>query len=153
EAIIVGFALGSVLFIHRMSTTTAIESHRPFVAEDEADYANGREPYDENLHSDPNVVVYRISGAFFFGAAAAIGAALERTAVAHKALIIDFAAVPFLDSTAAHTIESLARRAARRGVRVILTSTSHEIRRELFVHGIKPPLVAYKSSITKAVAG
>src|SRR3546814_3676214 len=71
EAIIVGFALGSVLFIHRMSKTTAIETHVPFVAEDRADGAgNGRTPYDGAAATDPTVVVYRISGAFFFGAAA-----------------------------------------------------------------------------------
>ena len=29
EAIVVGFALGSVLFIHRMSQTTALETHVP----------------------------------------------------------------------------------------------------------------------------
>src|SRR5690606_14742575 len=71
EAIVVGFLLGSVLFIHRMSKTTAIETHAPFVVEDMADDAGGgRTPYDGVTATDPNVVVYRISGAFFFGAAA-----------------------------------------------------------------------------------
>ena len=37
EAIVVGFALGSVLFIHRMSQTTALETHVPLVAEDVPD--------------------------------------------------------------------------------------------------------------------
>ena len=35
EAIVVGFALGSVLFIHRMSQTTALETHVPLVAEED----------------------------------------------------------------------------------------------------------------------
>ncbi|HBV00676.1 SulP family inorganic anion transporter, partial [Thalassospira lucentensis] len=35
EAIVVGFALGAVLFIQRMSKTTAIASHTPFVTEDQ----------------------------------------------------------------------------------------------------------------------
>ena len=49
EAIIVGFGLGSVIFIHRMSKTTAIETSAPFVAEDKADRANGdRTPYDKS---------------------------------------------------------------------------------------------------------
>ncbi|NQW12008.1 MAG: SulP family inorganic anion transporter [Alphaproteobacteria bacterium] len=145
EAIVVGFALGSVLFIHRMSHTT-------FVAEDKADDANGgRTPYDETIAADPSVVVYRISGAFFFGAAATIGSVLDRIADTHRALIIDFAAVPFLDSTAARMLESLAHKAARRGVTVMITGTSHEVRRELFVHGLKPPLVGYHVSIDKAV--
>ncbi|MCA1300518.1 SulP family inorganic anion transporter [Stappia indica] len=152
EAIIVGFALGSVLFIHRMSKTTAIDTHTPFVAEDRADDANGeRQPYDEADAADPNVVVYRISGVFFFGAAASIGAVLDRISDTHRALVIDFAAVPFVDSTAAHTIEGLVRKATRRGVRVVLTGTSHDLRKDLFAHGIKPPLVRYEETIARAL--
>jgi SulP family sulfate permease len=58
EAIVVGFALGSVLFIHRMSKATAIESHLPFVAEDRPDRQHGeRAPYDEDAGANPEVVV------------------------------------------------------------------------------------------------
>ncbi|WP_434623319.1 SulP family inorganic anion transporter [Azospirillum sp. B2RO_4] len=147
EAIVIGFALGSVLFIHRMSKVTAIESHTPFVAEDRPDGADGaRKPYDEAA-ADPDVVIYRISGVFFFGAAASIGSVLDRIADTHRVLIVDFSAVPFLDSTAANTIESLAHKAARRGVKVILTGTSHALRQDLFSHGLKPPLVAYERTI------
>ena len=154
EAIVVGFALGSILFIHRMSQTTAIAAHLPFA--EEADRADGRlgerRPYDESLAVDPNVVVYRITGAFFFGAAAAVGAVLDRISASYRALIIDLTAVPFLDATAANTLEGLARKAAKRRVRVVLTGTSHEVRKELFVHGVKPPLVRYERSIDRALA-
>ena len=150
EAIVVGFALGSVMFIHRMSQVTAIELG-PLVREDKADDANGgRTPYDEAAASDPNVVVYRISGAFFFGAAASIGSVLDRIPDTHHALIIDFAAVPFLDSTAANTIESLAKKASRRNIRVILTATSADVRKHLSAHGLKPPLVSYEGTIREA---
>ena len=153
EAIVVGFALGSVLFIHRMSKTTAVESHRPFVAEDKADDANGgRKPYDEDDASDPDVVVYRIVGAFFFGAAASIGSVLERISDTHKALIIDLAAVPFLDSTAANTIDGLAKKAQRQGVAVILTGVSASVRRDLTNHEITPPLVTFETTIDAALA-
>jgi sulfate permease, SulP family len=153
EAIIVGFALGSVLFIHRMSQTTAIETHTPFVPEDKPDDADGsRTPYDKAAASDPEVVVYRISGAFFFGAAASIGSVLDRIADTHRALIIDFSAVPFVDSTAANTIEGLAHKAARHGVKVYLSGTSPGVRRELFVHGLKPPYVHYEYSIASAIS-
>lgn len=153
EAIVVGFALGSVLFIHRMSKTTAVESHRPFVAEDKADDANGgRKPYDEDDASDPDVVVYRIVGAFFFGAAASIGSVLERISDTHKALIIDLAAVPFLDSTAANTIDGLAKKAQRQGVVVILTGVSDSVRRDLTNHEITPPLVTFETTIDAALA-
>ncbi|MCW2306260.1 SulP family inorganic anion transporter [Rhodobium gokarnense] len=148
EAIVVGFALGSVLFIHRMSKTTAIETDTPFVAEDEADPVGGR---GGAAPSDPEVVVFRISGAFFFGAAASIGSVLDRIADTHRVLIVDFAAVPFLDSTAAETIRGMAEKAERRHVRVIITGTDHGLRRVLFAHGVKPPLVAYERAIADAL--
>ena len=153
EAIVVGFALGSVLFIHRMSQTTAIEPHTPLVAPDKADDDNGgRTPYDETAASDPDIVVYRISGAFFFGAAATIGTVLEQIADTHRVLVIDLKAVPFLDSTAANAIGGLAHKACRRGVKVALTGTSHNLRRELFAHAIKPPLVYFERSVDVAIS-
>jgi SulP family sulfate permease len=152
EAIVVGFALGSVLFIHRMSKATAIEKHMPFVPEDRADSTNGgRKPYDEAAAGNPDVAVYRISGAFFFGAAASIALVLDQIADTHRALVIDFSAVPFLDSTAANTIEGMAHKAARKNVAVYLTGTTHDIRRGLFAQGIKPPLVHYARRIEDAV--
>tara|TARA_E500000318_G_scaffold88705_3_gene86072 strand:- start:10338 stop:12056 length:1719 start_codon:yes stop_codon:yes gene_type:complete len=152
EAIIVGFALGSVLFIHRMSKTTAIETQRPFVMEDEADRSDRpRAPYEEDAENDPEIVIYRISGVFFFGAAASIGSVLDRIADTHRALIIDFSAVPFVDSTAANTIEVLAHKAGRRGVSVYLTGAVPESRRDLVAHGLRPPLVHYSDSIESAV--
>ncbi|GAB4136989.1 MAG: SulP family inorganic anion transporter [Sphingomonadales bacterium] len=153
EAIIVGFALGSVLFIHRMSKTTAVVSDTPFVAEDRPDSANGdsRPGYDETQARDPELVIYRISGAFFFGAAASIGSVIERIGDAHKNLIIDFSAVPFVDATAAHMIEGMARKAAARDAQIWLTGTSHDHRMALVPHGVKPPLVRYETSIETAV--
>ncbi|HEX2256959.1 MAG TPA: SulP family inorganic anion transporter [Afifellaceae bacterium] len=152
EAIVVGVALGSVLVIHRMSKATAIESQLAYQAEDQPDGAAAdRTPYDSDSAADPDVVVCRISGAFFFGAAASIGSVLDRIADTHRALIIDFGAVPFLDSTAARIIEGLTHKTAQRRVRVVLTGTSHDIRRQLFAHGIKPPLVSYEGSIAEAL--
>ena len=152
EAIVVGFALGSVLFIHRMSKATAVESLGPLVQEDKADDANGgRTRYSRSVGADPDVVVFRISGAFFFGAAASIGSVLDRISDRHRALVVDFAAVPFIDSTAANTVEALARRMHRHRVAVVLTGTSHDLRRELFAHGIKPPLVHYAQTIEDGI--
>lgn len=104
EAIVVGFALGALIFIHRMSKVAEVEAHVPLVPEDRADDANGgRRPYDEGA-ADPEVVVYRIAGALFFGAAASVGSVLERIADTHRALVIDLSAVPLMDSSAAQVL-------------------------------------------------
>jgi SulP family sulfate permease len=76
---------------------------------------------------------------------------LDRIGDTHKALIVDFSAVPFVDSTAAHTIEGLARNAAKHGVKLYITGTSPEVRHALTVHGVAPASVHYKSTIERAL--
>jgi SulP family sulfate permease len=148
EAIVVGFALGALLFIHRMSQTTGIEEHVPPVVEDRADDADGgRRPYTAELASDPDVVMYRISGAFFFGAAGAVSAVLDRIADRHKALVLDFSAVPFIDTTAANSIEGVVRKAHRNGVAVVVSGALPPVRKALLARGITAPLAEYVGSI------
>ncbi len=152
EAIVVGFALGAMLFIHRMSETTAVEALVPLAPEDAADGpSDRRRPYDAGNATDPDVVVYRIVGVFFFGVAAAVDTALDRIGSRHRALVVDFAQVPFLDSTAANTIEALAKKAQRQRVALFVSGASPAVRRELLVHGARPPLVTYTRTLDDAV--
>src|SRR5690606_25860646 len=65
EAITVGFSLGALLFLHRMARSAGIEQHVPPVAEDQPDTGPDRRPYDPAIAADPDVAVYRITGAFF----------------------------------------------------------------------------------------
>jgi SulP family sulfate permease len=152
EAIVVGFALGSVLFIQRMSRTTAVAVDRPFVARDEADTTRPRGAYNEDLAANPDVAVYRIAGVLFFGATASIGSVLDRIQDGHKALIVDFSAVPFLDSTGANMIEGLAHKAHKRGIAFWLTGANRDIRRLFLTHGLKRPLVKYASTVEDAMS-
>jgi SulP family sulfate permease len=152
EAIVVGFALGSVLFIQRMSRTTAVAVDRPFVARDEADTTKPRGAYNEDLAANPDVAVYRITGVLFFGATASIGSVLDRIQDGHKALIVDFSAVPFLDSTGANMIEGLAHKAHKRGVAFWLTGANRDIRRLFLTHRLKKPLVKYASTVEDAIS-
>ena len=152
EAIVVGFALGSVLFIHRMSRTTEVATDGAFVSRDEADSAHPRGEYHEEQAANPDVVIYRITGALFFGATASIGSVLDRIQDAHKALIVDFSAVPFLDSTGANMIEGLAHKAQKQGVDLWLTGASRDIQRVFVTHGLKRPLVHYAATVDEALA-
>lgn len=151
--IVVGFALGSVLFINRMSKAIAVEAHAPLAVDDIADATNGgRNAYDAASASDPDTVVYRISGAFFFGAASTVGTVLDRIADQRNSFVLDCAAVPFLDSTAANVIEGAVRKANRAGVRFFITGANRQTRRTLMAHGVKPPHVRYKATIAGALA-
>ena len=153
EAIVVGFALGSVLFIHRMSRTTEVAAESAFVGWDEADTAHPRGEYHEEQVANPDVVIYRITGVLFFGATASIGSVLDRIQDTHKALIVDFSAVPFLDSTGANMIESLAHKAQKQSVTLWLTGATREIQRVFVTHGLKRPLVHYVATVDEALIG
>jgi SulP family sulfate permease len=153
EGILVGFALGAVLFINRMAEMTGIEADSPMVSEDKADDGNGdRVPYDSRLAADPDVLVYRITGAFFFGAASTVGTVLDSIADSRKAFVVDFAAVPFLDSTAANAMSRVAVKARRQGIRLYITGASPTVRRALLTHGVRPPRARYRETIARAVA-
>ncbi len=152
EGILVGFALGAVLFINRMAEMTAVEADMPLVTEDRADADADRVPYDPSLAADPDVLVYRITGAFFFGAASTVGTVLDSIADRRKAFVVDFAAVPFLDSTAANAMSRVAEKASRQGIRLFITGASPTVRRALLTHGVRPPRARYRETIARAVA-
>jgi SulP family sulfate permease len=154
EGILAGFGLSALLFLHRMAQVVGVESTRPLIEEDKPDTVdgNGRKPYDVALATDPDVLVYRISGAFFFGAAASVGAALDRIAEHPKAYVIDFSAVPVVDSTAAATVEGFVRKAHRQGAAIYITGARAPIRRVLLTHGVRPPRVRFKANIERAVS-
>jgi SulP family sulfate permease len=151
EGILVGFGIGALLFLHRMAQAVDIETGRPLVQEDRAD-GESRTPYDSALATDRDVIVLRISGAFFFGAAASVGAALDRLAEHPKVYILDFAAVPLLDSTAATTIAAFAEKAHRGGTLVLVCGASRPVRHALLQHGVRRPLARFVRSLQDAIA-
>jgi SulP family sulfate permease len=154
EGILVGFAISALLFLHRMAQAVEIENARPMVEEDRPDRVsgNGRKPYDVAVATDPDVVVVRISGAFFFGAAAAVGAALDRIGEHPKAYIMDLSAVSVLDSTGAATVEAFVRKVTRRGATVYIAGATRAVRRTLLMHGIRRPRVRFRQDVKDAIA-
>jgi sulfate permease, SulP family len=145
--IVVGFSLAALLFLHRMAQAVEIESGHPG-AEDEDD---AETPYDASVATDRDVIVYRISGAFFFGAAATVAAALDSIAEFPKAYVIDVSAVPMLDSTAAAAIEGFVRKARRQGVAIYVTGAHGHVRRILRTHGVRRPDVSFYADVSAGI--
>lgn len=137
EGIVVGFALAALLFLHRLSQAVQVDdmSEAPGAARVDADTA-----------------VLRITGAFFFGAAASVAAVLDRIAERPRNYVLDFSAVSLIDSTAAATVAGFARKKARRGARVFVTGASPAVRRELLLHGVREPVAAYRENVEAALA-
>jgi SulP family sulfate permease len=153
DGIVVGFVLGTLLFMHRMAQAVAVEEAKPAPQDDLPDMIDGhrRVPYDAALATDRDIIVYRISGAFFFGAAASVAAALDRIGEHPKAYVIDFSAVSVIDSTAAATIAGFARKARRHHASVYVAAALPAARRILLAHGVRPPDVRFAANLDEAL--
>jgi SulP family sulfate permease len=154
QGILVGFGLGALLFLHRMAQTVAIEGPVPRIEGDKADGTDGDPitPYDGAEASDAQVVVFRISGAFFFGSAGAVGVALDSIGERPKAYVVDFSAVPTIDSTAAATIGGFTLRAVKHGCAVYISGARPAVEQALVAHGVRPPQVHFERTVEQASA-
>lgn len=139
EGIVVGFALGGLVFIRRMS-----EAARAVPAEPAA--------FDPEAGQNPDVVTYRLSGAFFFGAAATVGSVLDRIAARPRAFVVDLSEVPFLDSTGARSLGLLGQKMARRGGRLFLAGANAEVRAMLAAQHVAEPAVRFHADLAAAQA-
>ncbi len=130
--IVVGFALAALLFIARMAKALELSPTRT----------------DDVERGD--TLTYRVSGAFFFGAASTVAGVLDSIGDGHKTIVLDCSGVPFLDATAANVIEIAAHKAHRKGVRFIVAGATPAMRRVLIAQGVKPPLVRFKRAHTSS---
>lgn len=120
--IVVGFALGGLVFIHRMSEAASVDQE-----DDEAPEAHN------------GAMVYRLHGPYFFGAAARLGMALDQLAEQPRGLVVDFSDVPFIDSTGARSFELLAQKMARKGEVLFLIGARPDVASALLKAGISEP--------------
>jgi SulP family sulfate permease len=151
-AIAVGVTLGAFLFLHRMAEAIEVEGGGHLIATDEADASGAaRTAYTPPSRSG-DMVVYRISGAFFFGATAAVSGALDRVGSHPKVFILDFADVPLVDTSAAKALEGFIHKLHHSGTVVYFTGAKGTVRRTLMNAGFRPPRVRYMASISAASA-
>ncbi|MBV2185090.1 MAG: STAS domain-containing protein [Rhizobium sp.] len=137
EGIIVGFTLGALLFIDRMGKSVTV------APQDE-------EPEQPLENTDSGTVVYRLGGAFFFGAAATVGSVLDRIADQYHHFVLDCSGLSFMDSTAANVIAGTVRKARRAGVSVYIAGARPELRRLLKTHEVRGTNVTYVPSVEDA---
>jgi len=148
-AIAVGVTLGAFLFMHRMAEGVEVATGRPLVADDAADEAGASAGYDPAAYGG-DILVYRISGAFFFAATATVRGVLDRIGEHPETFILDFSDVPLVDSTAAKSLEGFVKKLDRAGTKVFFTSARRGVRRTLLRAGLRTPLVTYAPSIEDA---
>jgi len=123
EGIVVGFALAGLVFLQRMSHSAVIDTG------EDGDRADR--------------VVVRLSGPYFFGAAAQTGAVLDQIAEHPRHFVLDLTALDYVDSSGARALDLLALRTQRKGGQMVLLGVRPSQRRILEKAGLAPPLVRY----------
>jgi SulP family sulfate permease len=146
----VGVLLGSFLFMHRMAEAIDVQGGARFVRDDVADDENGRPAYrGQTMPAD--VMVYRISGAFFFGATARVNIMLDRVVHPPRVFVLDFSDVPFIDITASAALERFVHRLHKAGTKVYFAGVRPNVRRAFGLPGLRGRSVHYVSSVEKAL--
>jgi SulP family sulfate permease len=114
-AVEVGMVLAAVLFIRRMAETTEVT---------EVDHATETEGLQHSLHGKEvpkGVLIFRVFGAFFFGAAGKLEIALSRTRQDPKVLILRLRKVLAMDATGLNALEELYDKLHKQGRYLILS--------------------------------
>ncbi len=145
----VGVAMGALLFMHRMAQLVEVTTHLPLLGADQPDEAAGRTPY-ERAKGPRDVIVYRIAGPFFFGAAAQVSSVLEQIDRPPRAFVLDLSAVPLADETGAHALAAFVAKARRAGARVFVAGASRSLLRRLLRAGLDRGQITYVARIDDA---
>jgi SulP family sulfate permease len=151
-AIAVGVTLGAFLFLHRMAEAVEVQGGGRLIDQDEADTIGVHRTAYRPSTLNGDIIVYRITGAFFFGATAAVSAVLDRIGEHPKVFVLDVSQVPLADTTAAKVVESFARKLQRSGTSIYVAGARKSVRRSLLAAGLRKPLVRYAASAEDAVA-
>ena len=146
-AICVGVVLAAFLFLHNMAEAVSVSG---LAGEDQADAVGPDRVRYEPATRDGDVMVCQISGAFFFGATAEVGAALDRIGQHPRAFVLDFTDVPFADTSAAKMLASFVGRFAKSGTQVYFCGANFAVRRALLNAGLREPLIRYVSDVAAA---
>ena len=149
--IAVGVTLGAFLFLHRMAEAVEVQSGEPFIADDQADGRDGKRiAYDAAAASNPDFMVYKITGAFFFGATATVSTAFDRIGRYPRTFVFDVAEVPLIDTTAARALEAFVHKLRHAGTQVWIAGARPGVHRDLLAAGMQEPEVLYTPSVVEA---
>lgn len=146
----VGVVLGALLFMHRMAESIDVDGGPKLVRDDVSDDVNGRPAYAGQTLPD-DVMVYRISGAFFFGATARVNLILDRVVKPPRIFVLDFSDVPFIDITAAAALERFVHRLHKAGTKVYFAGVRPHVRHAFKLPGLRGRSVYYVPSVERAL--
>jgi SulP family sulfate permease len=117
---------------------------------DQADSDDVRPAYNNREGADEDVMVYRIGGPLFFGAATSIATALEQIGGFPRVVVLDLSAVALADATAALSLRAFVERARRHGAEVFIAGALPGVHKVLVQVGLEGTLVSYAPSVADA---
>jgi SulP family sulfate permease len=115
-AVEIGMVLAAILFIKRSSETTQI------MAVDENTETEGSHHSLVGKEVPPGVMVYRMMGAFFFGAVDKLESSLKREHREPEVLILRMRKVVAMDATGLNALEDLFEKLHRKGKHLVLSA-------------------------------
>lgn len=115
-AVEIGMVLAAALFIKRVSETTQI------TAVDETVETEGSQHSLVGKEVPDGVMVYRMFGAFFFGATDKLESALKRLKQEPEVLVLRMRKVLAMDATGLNALEDLYERLHRKGKHLVLSA-------------------------------
>ena len=124
-AIAVGMVLAAFLFMKRMAETTSVAAITRELREEP-----GEDPVRRARHRrvPRDVEVYDVNGPFFFGAAESFKDALRQVHWKPRALILDMADVPVMDSTGLRALAEVVRQSRKEGIRIVVCELAPAVR-------------------------
>lgn len=143
-----GVVAAAVLFMHQMAEAVEIETDDKLIAEDLPDE---RRTADPDPGTPDDIVVYRINGPFFFGAAQRVQSVLDRIGEAPRGFVLDFTGVPFVDSTAAAALKGFVAKVRGQGASVVLAGARPSVAADLERIGLGGGAIRHADSVRTAI--
>jgi SulP family sulfate permease len=126
-AVNVGVVIAALLFMRRMAESVSVQVEVFGGPENPAD----TQANESGAALPPSVLVYRIDGPFFFGAAEKLESTVERAQLHVETVVMRLGRVPFMDATGMHTFAEIIERFQRRRIRVMLCEVQPRLARAL----------------------
>ncbi len=126
-AVNVGVVIAALLFMRRMAESVSVQ---------EEVFGGPQAPPETQATGagvalPQSVLVYRIEGPFFFGAAEKLESTVERAQLHIETVVMRLGRVPFMDATGMHTLAEIIERFQRRRIRVMLCEVQPRLSRTL----------------------
>jgi sulfate permease, SulP family len=138
-AIEVGLVAAGALFVMRMARLLEIDPTSMLGAGEPTHEGRAANEAEERVRAD-DLVVFRIDGPLFFGAADRFFEQLLQVDHGIRAVVLRMSGVPVMDATGAAALKALVGRLDRRGILVLVSRLQDQPRRVLERTGILDPI-------------